>query len=134
MKMTIDNMLYYVSLGKITFQVPQYSISINERHIETKKNEFDNELPDEWFIELKGGSNVPVIGKQQGYLFISKIGYEQNKEEILRRFVAAGGSVEELETEANKFYNKLEKSIHKKISQLQKDLNKLNSLLPKTED
>jgi hypothetical protein len=44
----------------------------------------DKWLPSEWFCNMR--NHVPTLGKQEGFLFLTRRGYEANKELILGAF------------------------------------------------
>lgn len=73
--------------GRLTLQVPQFSLSWggSPRPSHAPPNLVG--VPDEWFCFLNLG--VPAVGRMEGFLYISRLGYEANRQEILDIYAQA---------------------------------------------
>lgn len=76
MKILKDSIFTLPSEGRMTVQIPMFSIG-GVPEIE--------DLPDEWFIFVKDYS--PCIGKETGFLYLSRKGYVANKDKIKEVFL-----------------------------------------------
>lgn len=68
--------------GRCTLQVPTLTISFPGR---TPQIEYV-EIPDNWVFKLQDGKK-PAVGRMEGVLYISRLGYEANKSAILEAYV-----------------------------------------------
>ena len=120
------------SEGYISLQIPHLDIVINDnKALAVPSSESRNavELPDEWFVWLKV-SKQPAVGKEQGYLYLTKIGWEANKEKIKSAFLKLPerervGSWEDFERYAEKHFMEVQKAIKTKITRLQNKIKQL---------
>lgn len=115
-----------VSEGRLTLQVPAYCIG-NDPECEI--------VPDSWFCFLQS-NGTPCVGKQSGFLYLTKAGYEANKEDIKVAFEAAiargldrtnGVGWPAFEQYVTEHFAKVEKQRKHQAAQLQKKLNEINS-------
>ena len=65
--------------GYITLQIPIYDVWIDQAPQQSETED----IPDKWVIYLKGGQRRPTIGKEKGYLFLSRLGWDKNREKIM---------------------------------------------------
>jgi len=65
--------------GRITLQVPACWIGTAPEL---------TDYPDEWFCQLRG-ARVPAVGRETGFLFLTRAGFEANKAAIRAAFEAA---------------------------------------------
>jgi len=70
------------SEGKLTVQIPQYSLHLGPSNPAPTVN-----YPDDWFCELK--NMTPVTGKQSGYLHLTEKGFKTNYNDLKIAFEAA---------------------------------------------
>jgi hypothetical protein len=112
------------SEGYLTLQVPH--CVVGEPTPDTV------EVPDEWLCELK--SDVPVTGRQEGFLFLTRAGYEANKDAIKKAFEKAcangkdrtdGEGWAAFEKRAEEHFKHIEERCKKRIAKLEKDLETL---------
>jgi len=81
---TIKWLLTLPSEGRITLQIPQFSIDFDNKTY----SEIDNAmLPTGWICELKDGR--VAVGNESGYTYWSRSGFEANKELIRAAFETA---------------------------------------------
>lgn len=80
MKILTGAITTLASEGRITLQVPQYAIDSDQQA------EYED-CPDEWFVFLKGSR--PAIGRESGFLHLTRAGFESNESAIRNAFVAA---------------------------------------------
>jgi hypothetical protein len=120
---------------RITLQIPDLIIDQNI----CKKADL-SKYPKEWFCYLK--DDALVAGKEQGFLFWSKKGWEANKEKIKEEFnnstIIRNPHLNwsDFEKHANKHFKMVEdktkkkmKRMLKKADQLKKELNDLEEFL-----
>jgi len=122
------------SEGRLTLQVPQYDIIIKEGRAFFAQSltcaEGAKEHPDEWFVWLK--NSRPAIGRESGFLFLTRKGWEANKEEIKKAFEASKtkrGTWKEFEDHAEYHLKEVEEKTQKHIRFLQKKIDVLNESL-----
>lgn len=84
MKMTFELMLETLrERGYISLQIPEYDIDTRtgvSMSIDNAKPEDVVDMPDDWFMYVNG--ELPVIGKQTGFLHLTRKGYEANKDRL----------------------------------------------------
>lgn len=71
------------SEGRRTLQIPELAITFGGPGPATVS------IPDEWTIRLQW-DNTPAVGRMQGHLYISRIGYEANRRAIWKAYAKAG--------------------------------------------
>jgi len=64
--------------GRQTLQVPDIVISF------AGSKEKVVEVPDNWFIRVYG--EFPSVGREEGFLYLSKIGFENNKNKLKKEY------------------------------------------------
>lgn len=117
------------SRGHLTLQVPECAICKPGTNVEME------EAPDEWFCVLKHNC-VPASGKESGFLYLTRAGYEANKDALRTAFESA---IEEdwdkdwnwpaFEKMAEAHFQKVEKAITKQKKLLEQKLNQLNGFV-----
>lgn len=82
------------------------------------------EYPDEWFVQLKyDGGLRPVVGREQGCLHLSRIGYEANKDAIKNAFLRSGPvDWSDFERHAEMHFRTLRTTTEKLVARLTKQL------------
>jgi hypothetical protein len=91
MKITKGNITHYASQAKPYLQLGEIDIITTNGKLQAI-NSIDNpantviDAPDDWFVRLR--DNVPVTGKQDGFLHLSKKGWDANKDDIKAAFEA----------------------------------------------
>jgi len=69
--------------GRLTLQIPHLHVSLEGMPGVEKSDPPDLiDIPDQWVCRLQGSAK-PAVGKMDGFLYISRIGYEANKGKIL---------------------------------------------------
>lgn len=129
MKIFKDAIITHASTGRITLQIPDrcYGVDPNQEH---------EDAPDEWFIRLK--DHRPASNRENGYLFLTRRGYEANKERLKVSFGSVqsrGTTWEAFEQDAERHFKEVEKKTLKyidllknKIQSAQDDLEKMLKL------
>lgn len=113
------------SEGRITLQVPTMAIGIG-----TAPSVSFETVPDDWFVYLR--NDVPATGKQEGFLFLSKRGFDANKTDIQRAFLSstrARGTWADFEKHAEEHFKKVETKTKKRIEKLKKELVELEKAI-----
>lgn len=70
--------------GRLTLQIPQVVIDAGAEP--TPKEDLLEKIPAKWVCQLKS-DKTPCIGRQQGFLYLTKMGWEHNKEALFEAFV-----------------------------------------------
>jgi|WetSurSiteA1Bulk_404760.scaffolds.fasta_scaffold00038_69 hypothetical protein len=81
MKSSWENLLTLVKEGRLTLQIPQFYLGFRPLPTTTWID-----FPDNWFCFVKN-SNRLSLGKEGGFLYWSRIGYEANKEKIISAYI-----------------------------------------------
>jgi len=121
------------SQGYLSLQVPQYDIIIKEERAFAQSlidAEGAEEHPDDWFVWLK--NHRPVVGRESGFLFLTKKGWKANKEKIKEAFQASKmkrGTWQEFEQHAEYHLTEVEEKTKKYINFLKKKIDTLNEFL-----
>jgi len=131
MQILKDSITCLAGQGRITLQIPQYSIWLGP---EARQPETE-EVPDEWIMTLRSSASYPAVGKESGYSFLTRAGWLANKDKIKEAFELSNsmrGSWEDFEKYVERhFQSTREKTIkriafmEKKTRQLQEGLDKL---------
>jgi len=116
--------------GRPTLQIPQHDIWFSKEP--PPDAERFEEIPDEWVISLRNG--IPVVGKQEGYLFLTREGWNANKDNIEKAFNSAGinkrGSWEDFQVHAETHFNLITEATLKRINS---HISKIKQLLETVE-
>ena len=113
--------------GRRTLQVPDLVIAIPPVRLEEVEYE---EVPDEWFTRLK--RDVPCAGKENGFLYLSRKGYEANKERLKEAFLKAQykrGTWEQFEKDAEDHFAKVETARQRKLKLLRAKADELERVV-----
>ena len=124
MKILKDAITSLAGEGRITLQVPVYDIMVEDgRAIAHTAYDLEEErvadVPDEWFITLR--SNSPAVGKESGYTFLSRAGWEANKDEIKKAFESNAhprGTWSDFEKYAEHQFTTVKKNANRRIKLL----------------
>jgi len=128
------------SEGRITLQIPIFDIVIQEDNrpiaygADQLNDERVEEIPDEWIMQLRSGQSRPVIGKEQGYSFLTKEGWEANRQKIREAFLNAKhqrGTWADFEDHVDEHFKQVKAATLKKIKYEQSRLNQLKEVLKK---
>ena len=119
------------SEGRISLQVPQYNIiTEGNRAIAYDANHSKDEdvidIPDEWIIYLRNGS--PAVGKESGHTFLTKMGWQANKDEIKKAFESSEyprGTWEDFENHVVEHFSEVEKQTKRRIKLLESKIEQL---------
>ena len=86
------------------------------------------ECPDEWFCICS--ESGPVVGREQGFICLSRLGYSQNFDNLKSVFSNKRGNTwEDFVREAELHFSNMEKKRTKKISQLLKKVEELEKVV-----
>ena len=80
MRIFKDSITRLASLGYVTLQVPDTAFGSPSIEME--------DVPDEWLCVLTGAGRHRV-GKELGFLYLTKAGWDANKEKIKEKFLKA---------------------------------------------
>jgi len=153
MQISREALFSLMTTGYVTLQVPQFNISFgrNGGVLEDgqipRSPEDTMDIPNDYLYELKhcGMKSRPTIGKESGFTYITRKGYEalkpQIKEAFLSAFHAGRARVPEtVETEeeawsvfeqyAETHFSEVEECIAKQLKQYQAKVSELISLVP----
>lgn len=112
------------SRGYITLQVPQVVLNSSKKfEVETE------EIPDNWIVVLRRG--CPVAGQEQGHSFLTKIGWEVNKDKIKEAYMNAEfqrGSWEKFELYVEDHFKEVKEKTKRRIRLLEKKVKQLKSV------
>ncbi len=89
--------------GYITLQVPTRDLWLTENPPEPEIEE----IPDDWIILLRANNSI-AIGKESGFCYLTKKGWEHNKDEIMEAFLSAQhprGTWEDFENHAETHFD-----------------------------
>lgn len=132
MKLDLDSITTLAGEGRKTLQVPDTVICFTaEEEAEWAASVVEH--PDEWFIYLR--NNIPSVGKQGGFLYLTRLGYEANKERLKAAFTASdsctqyGSQWSEFEAHAEDHFNKVEKALYNAQAKLRKQLTELEKIV-----
>ena len=103
MKILKDSITSLASEGRMTLQIPQYDLGSSDAIVE--------EVPDEWIVTLTHFL-YPAVGREHGYLFLTRAGWFANQDKIKDAFEDAkfhrGNTWEDFEAYAKKHFQKVE--------------------------
>ena len=117
----VSNRHYSLQIGELEVKVtPESAIGFTASQSPEDKVV---ECPDEWFVRLR--YDHPVVGRQQGYLHISRKGWKANQEQIKKLSEAKGQDWEEYQKWAEEHFERVEKATKKAIEQAKKNLAQL---------
>ena len=127
MKLHKDAITRLASEGRITLQIPQHIIWFDKepKQIETE------EVPDSWVVSLRSNRS-PAVGKESGFYFLTKKGWEANKNRIKEAFLRAEfqrGTWVEFELHAEEHFKKVEKASIKRLAYLEKKVQQVKECL-----
>lgn len=133
MKILEDSITYLARGGHITLQVPEFGINFGPEPVELK----EADLPDDWFVSLNGND----LPSPQGFLFLSRKGWEANKTALWKAFAVSRGDPqadrnseivtrEQYEAAIEAVLKAREEAINKKIKSLKKAIAKLEAFVP----
>jgi len=110
--------------GYITLQVPDVEIALDGVASTIE------ELPDDWFfyLNLKRSQPVPCIGKENGFLYYTRKGWEANKTLLKEAFESSPtprGTWTEFIVYAEEFFDKIEEGRQKQIAYYQEKIDQL---------
>jgi hypothetical protein len=133
MKVSKGTLTCLAAEGRATLQIPQLVIEIHTGKPVAREDLGENE-PDaieceaDWFMYLKS-SGVPVIGRQQGFLYFSRKGYEACKEMLREAFSnKRGSSWADFELAAEEHFQNVERHRQRVMRNLKRDLDALKKL------
>ena len=90
MNISRDSITHLASKGHLTLQVPTFVVYTDDVVPDGEDGMATTgelmEVPDDWFIYLS--SNRPVIGRESGFLHLTRAGYEAFKDDIKVAFEA----------------------------------------------
>lgn len=122
MKLSYETLTSGAKCGYLSIHIPSLCVGGNPpNHIEV-------DMPDEWFMFVNAGP-VPVVGKQEGFLYLTRKGYEDNKDRLRTAFELAiasgfdrtdGRGWVAFEEYVENHFTKLAKAIEKKRKYLNK--------------
>lgn len=85
MNIPISNILMQASEGRLTLQVPTLNLDVYGSDMQEVTLLNAVNLPDEWFCYLKYDA-TPCIGKQSGFLYLTRKGYMANYDDLKLAF------------------------------------------------
>lgn len=114
----------HASVGRMTLQIPENIIGIG-----TTPNPSYEEIPDEWVCRLRGGA--PAVGREEGSLFLTRTGFNANREQLQQAFESSPNerTWEEFERYAEGHFREVERKTRNKLRQLQQKVNTLENYL-----
>lgn len=123
MRLSKDAILSSAKQGYLSLQVPDIYIG------------FDTDLadfPDDWFCYLKEAfSGRPAIGKEEGFLYLSRKGYEVNREAMKESFsLERGHDWVAFEAYVAEHFAKIERFVEKRKKTLAKQIAELEAFVP----
>jgi len=132
MRIIKDTITMLASQGHVTLQVPDGWIG---------GTPVMEEVPDEWLMRVKVESEAhrPCVGKEQGFLFLTRAGWEANKDRIKAAFDAHNEKVArdypthprktwaDFEAHVDKHFDDMRRLIERKIRNLKAKVAELES-------
>lgn len=118
--------------GRNTLQVPEAEVVFQQGRpvMVPSQNQREN-YPDDYFMNYNSDGNRPCVGKEQGFLFLTRKGYAFFREEIKKARVNSmrNTDIESLDQHAEEFFESIERSINKYRLNLQKKLDQINNIV-----
>lgn len=124
MKIIKDSITSLARRGYITLQIPQISIELGGGVTPVE------EVPDEWIAMIHSSGSV-AVGKETGFSYLTRIGWEKNKSKIKEAYEGAEhqrGPWEKFERYAEKHFKAVEEANKRRIRFLQKKVEQLRGL------
>jgi len=112
MKIIKDIITTLPKQGYITLQIPGVAVTLDGSPLPGSED-----LPDEWFTELKDGRR-PAVGKEWGFLYLTRKGWEANRHRIKRDFTPNRGTWEDFEAYVDEHFKSVEINRKKEIKRL----------------
>jgi len=86
MKIDKSTILSHPSAGRITLQVPEWSLFTDPKAAQDAEPTENH--PDEFFMEMKraGAALRPAVGREEGYIYLTRKGWEFFKADIEKAF------------------------------------------------
>ncbi|MFW9871574.1 MAG: hypothetical protein ACFFG0_00560 [Candidatus Thorarchaeota archaeon] len=109
-----------VSEGYLTLQVPEYTISLDK-----VPNENFIDYPDEWFVRANHTRGPSLNKKENGFIFLSEIGWKANKDDIKKAFESSKnprGTWEDFEKHVIEHFREIKNLLNKRIIYFEKKL------------
>lgn len=110
--------------GRITLQIPTLTFEfVGDFLIIEHETKYDSV----WFVELKD-DQTPCTGKETGFLYWTKVGWEANRDKIKQAFASSScqrGTWEEFVQHADEHFATVEKRTRARMDALQNKLNEL---------
>ncbi len=122
MKLPEDSIITLAQEGRMTLQVPTCWYG------EPAPKLVD--YPDDWFIHITGGR--PALGREKGFLHLTRAGWEANKEDIRKAYEGSGdpeGSWQEFEKFVEVEFVERKKALQKHRDNLRKKMKDAEALL-----
>jgi len=121
--------------GRVTLQVPVYEVIMDKgRAMAHTAYDLEEEkianVPDEWFMSLR--NDCPAVGKESGYTFLSRAGWEANKDEIKKAFESSKhprGTWDDFEKYAERHFAKVKKNADRRIKLLNSKVKQLKEAM-----
>lgn len=79
-----DSLTSLAGRGYKTLQIPEFEVTIQGDHAYMHAPVDTIEIPDSWVCHISG--DAPCLGKQQGFLYFTRAGYEANKPSLRAAF------------------------------------------------
>ena len=135
MKILKKSITSLASEGRITLQVPVYDVVVHEgRAIAYDATQLESEkvidAPDEWFVHLR--HNSPAVGKESGFTFLSRAGWNANRKDIREAFLNSEfqrGTWADFEDYVDYHFAKVKKNGEKRIKLLQSKVKQLKEAM-----
>ena len=130
MKIPINSL--FNNIAHFTIQIPQisYNCTIDPAGgppTFTEPTMVD--IPDDWVILLRG--NRPCVGKETGFLYFTRKGYNANLDEIKKIWESTGQEWAKFEEMVESHFKAVEKAANKFVLELKKKLMQAETLLTK---
>lgn len=110
------------SEGRITLQIPTLYIGKLPNDVV--------DLPDNWFCQMRYPRR-PCVGREQGFLYLTKKGWDANKKDIKKAFMASQykrGTWQDFEDYVKQHFVDCRKNIKTQIAYHQTKITQLNNI------
>jgi len=128
MKLCRDAITALTSEGRCTLQVPDMVLLFPG-----DKEPALVDYPDDWFSTMKS-NDEPAVGKEGGFTYLSRKGYEANKADLKKAIEKAcgkrGKGWADFEKYAEEHFAKVEKSVARKLKTLRAKVAELEKFVP----